>query len=58
MCRRKISRMRCGVTGRRVIGRRVTAPAIAVAARITARTLAPLSAQEQCAVTRLLKQLG
>jgi hypothetical protein len=29
-----------------------------VAAQITAQTLAPLSAQEQRAVTRLLKKLG
>jgi MarR family transcriptional regulator, lower aerobic nicotinate degradation pathway regulator len=39
-------------------GRRVTAAAIAVAAQITAQTLAPLSSQEQRAVTRLLKKLG
>lgn len=39
-------------------GRRVTEAAIVVAAQITAATLAPLSLQEQRAVTRLLKKLG
>jgi DNA-binding MarR family transcriptional regulator len=39
-------------------GRRVTEAAVVVAAQITAQTLAPLSAQEQRAVTRLLKKLG
>jgi DNA-binding MarR family transcriptional regulator len=39
-------------------GRRVTEAAIGVAAQITAQTLAPLSAQEQRAVTRLVKKLG
>jgi DNA-binding MarR family transcriptional regulator len=39
-------------------GRRITAAAIAVAAQITAQTLAPLSPREQRAVTRLLKKLG
>jgi DNA-binding MarR family transcriptional regulator len=39
-------------------GRRVTEVAIGVAAQITAQTLAPLSPQEQRAVTRLLKKLG
>src|SRR5215470_20386371 len=39
-------------------GRRVTEAAIAVAGQITAQTLAPLSPQEQRAVTRLLKKLG
>jgi MarR family transcriptional regulator, lower aerobic nicotinate degradation pathway regulator len=39
-------------------GRRVTEAAIAVAAQITAQTLAPLSPAEQRAVTRLLKKLG
>jgi len=39
-------------------GRRVTAAAIAVAAQITAHTLAPLSPQEQRTVVRLLKKLG
>jgi DNA-binding MarR family transcriptional regulator len=39
-------------------GRRVTEAAIAVAAQITAQTLAPLSPQEQRAVTRLLKKFG
>ena len=39
-------------------GRRVTEAAIAVAAQITALTLAPLSPQEQRTVTRLLKKLG
>ena len=38
-------------------GRRVTEAAIAVAAEITAQTLAPLSAEEQRAVVRLLKKL-
>jgi DNA-binding MarR family transcriptional regulator len=38
-------------------GRRVTEAAIAVAAEITAQTLAPLSAEEQRAVARLLKKL-
>jgi DNA-binding MarR family transcriptional regulator len=38
-------------------GRRVTEAAIAVAAEITAETLAPLSAEEQRAVARLLKKL-
>jgi DNA-binding MarR family transcriptional regulator len=38
-------------------GRRVTEAAIAVAAEITAQTLAPLSAEEQRAVGRLLKKL-
>jgi MarR family transcriptional regulator, lower aerobic nicotinate degradation pathway regulator len=38
-------------------GRRVTETAIAVAAEITAQTLAPLLAEEQRAVTRLLKKL-
>jgi MarR family transcriptional regulator, lower aerobic nicotinate degradation pathway regulator len=39
-------------------GRRVTEAAVLVAAQITAQTLAPLSLQEQRAVTRLLKKLG
>jgi len=39
-------------------GRRVTEAAIALAADITAETLAPLSTEEQRAVTRLLKKLG
>ncbi|MBV8751976.1 MAG: MarR family transcriptional regulator [Hyphomicrobiales bacterium] len=39
-------------------GRRITEAAIAVAAQITAQTLAPLSPPEQRAVTRLLKKLG
>jgi MarR family transcriptional regulator, lower aerobic nicotinate degradation pathway regulator len=39
-------------------GRRVTAAAIAVAAQITAQTLAPLSPPEQRAAARLLKKLG
>jgi DNA-binding MarR family transcriptional regulator len=39
-------------------GRRVTEAALVVAAQITAQTLAPLSADEQRAVTRLLKKLG
>jgi DNA-binding MarR family transcriptional regulator len=39
-------------------GRRVTEAAISVAAQITAATLAPLSAQEQRAVVRLLKKIG
>jgi DNA-binding MarR family transcriptional regulator len=39
-------------------GRRITEGAIAVAAQITAQTLAPLSPQEQRAVARLLKKLG
>jgi DNA-binding MarR family transcriptional regulator len=39
-------------------GRRVTEAAIAVAAQITAQTLAPLSPAEQRAVRRLLKRLG
>ncbi len=38
-------------------GRRVTEAAIAVAAEITAQTLATLSAEEQRAVVRLLKKL-
>jgi len=38
-------------------GRRVTEAAISVAAQITSQTLAPLSLQEQRAVTRLLKKL-
>jgi MarR family transcriptional regulator, lower aerobic nicotinate degradation pathway regulator len=38
-------------------GRRVTEAAIAVAAEITAQTLAPLSIEEQRAVVRLLKKL-
>jgi DNA-binding MarR family transcriptional regulator len=38
-------------------GRRVTEAAIAVAAEITAQTLATLSAEEQRAVERLLKKL-
>ena len=43
------------LTGR---GRAVTEAAIAVAAEITAATLAPLSAEEQRQVARLLKKLG
>jgi len=39
-------------------GREVTEAAIKVAARITAATLTPLTAEEQRAVTRLLKKLG
>jgi DNA-binding MarR family transcriptional regulator len=39
-------------------GRRVTEAAVGVAAQITAQTLAPLSAEEQRAVARLLKKLG
>jgi DNA-binding MarR family transcriptional regulator len=39
-------------------GRRVTEVAVGVASQITAQTLAPLSAAEQRAVTRLLKKLG
>jgi MarR family transcriptional regulator, lower aerobic nicotinate degradation pathway regulator len=39
-------------------GRRVTEAAIVVAVQITAQTLAPLSAQEQRAVARLLKKLA
>ena len=39
-------------------GRTVTEQAIAVAAKITAETLAPLSEEEQRIVTRLLKKLG
>jgi DNA-binding MarR family transcriptional regulator len=39
-------------------GRTVTEAAIAVAAEITAETLAPLSAEEQRVVARLLKKLG
>jgi DNA-binding MarR family transcriptional regulator len=39
-------------------GRRITEAATAVAAQITALTLAPLSPQEQRTVTRLLKKLG
>jgi len=39
-------------------GRRVTEAATAVAAQITAQTLAPLSLPEQRAVARLLKKLG
>ena len=38
-------------------GRRVTEAAIAVAAEITAQTLAPLSVEEQRAVVRLLNKL-
>ena len=39
-------------------GRQVTEEAIKVAAEITAATLAPLTAEEQRTVTRLLKTLG
>jgi MarR family transcriptional regulator, lower aerobic nicotinate degradation pathway regulator len=39
-------------------GREVTEAAIEVAAAITAATLTPLSAEEQRAVTKLLKKLG
>jgi DNA-binding MarR family transcriptional regulator len=39
-------------------GKIVTENAVTVAAKITAETLGPLSADEQHAVTRLLKQLG
>ena len=39
-------------------GRAVTEQAIAVAAEITAATLAPLGEDEQAAVVRLLKKLG
>lgn len=39
-------------------GKIVTENAVTVAAKITAETLAPLSEDEQHAVTRLLKQLG
>jgi DNA-binding MarR family transcriptional regulator len=39
-------------------GREVTESAMAVAARITAATLAPLTAEEQRLVVRLLKKLG
>ena len=39
-------------------GRAVTAEAINVAAEITAATLTPLTADEQCAVVKLLKKLG
>ena len=39
-------------------GRQVTEAAIVVAAEITAATLAPLTAEEQGMVTRLLKKLG
>jgi DNA-binding MarR family transcriptional regulator len=39
-------------------GREVTAEAIKVAAAITAATLAPLTADEQRAVVKLLKKLG
>ena len=39
-------------------GRRITEAAIVVAAQITAQTLAPLAAQEQRTVARLLKKLG
>jgi DNA-binding MarR family transcriptional regulator len=39
-------------------GRRVTESAMAVAAEITAATLAPLAGDEQRAVARLLKKLG
>ena len=39
-------------------GRAVTAEAIKVAAAITAATLAPLTADEQRAVVKLLKKLG
>jgi len=39
-------------------GRQVTEAAMLVAAEITAATLAPLTAEEQRLVTRLLKKLG
>jgi DNA-binding MarR family transcriptional regulator len=39
-------------------GRRVTEAALQVAARITADTLAPLTAEEQRLMVRLLKKLG
>lgn len=39
-------------------GREVTQAAIKVAARITAETLGPLTAEEQRAVVKLLKKLG
>jgi DNA-binding MarR family transcriptional regulator len=39
-------------------GREVTEAAMVVAAEITAATLAPLTAEEQGMVTRLLKKLG
>jgi MarR family transcriptional regulator, lower aerobic nicotinate degradation pathway regulator len=39
-------------------GRKVTQVATAVAARITAATLAPLSAEERLRLVRLLKKLG
>ncbi|HEY1982068.1 MAG TPA: MarR family transcriptional regulator [Xanthobacteraceae bacterium] len=39
-------------------GRKVTQVATIVAARITAATLAPLSAEEQLRLVRLLKKLG
>ena len=39
-------------------GRQVTEAAMKVAAEITAATLAPLTAEEQRLVTRLLKKLG
>jgi MarR family transcriptional regulator, lower aerobic nicotinate degradation pathway regulator len=39
-------------------GRQVTEAAIGVAAEITAATLAPLTAEEQRVVARLLKKLG
>jgi DNA-binding MarR family transcriptional regulator len=41
-----------------VSGRQVTEAAMRVAAEITAATLAPLTAEEQRLVTRLLKKLG
>jgi DNA-binding MarR family transcriptional regulator len=39
-------------------GRRVAEAAVAVAGQITAKTLAPLTQEEQRTIVRLLKKLG